>query len=341
MKYIPRIPLPTFAFLMLFSAEFTYYLLILQTGIVEYHHSLLSEVWMVPAGGMIGILLSIGAYPRRRWLMPSLLFVQLLLSFSYASANGWELFLLGLISGLTAPMLIALVPRLWVVAVALAFSYLFGTWVFDVPAIDRTSIAVSLSAVALGASFLGDMRPAKCGSGTVSLYSMGNIFLWLLLDAALFETLSRDAVMHLWGEEGFAFPIILFHLIGLAAAYGMRSYRHNDALLLGLFAFAYATYASGSQAWLCVVYPFVISYYNVVIMEKLIRLPYTKVAMASLSLWAASGLGLLIALSHTFAIAWTVLGLLFVNYMAQSTGFRALFSLGKGFPLIPDKRSAL
>ncbi|WP_201352867.1 hypothetical protein [Hydrogenimonas urashimensis] len=325
MKYIFSVPLSTVAFLLLFSAEFGYYLLILQTGIVQYHHSILSEIWTMPVGGMVGLVWSVKLYPNRHWLMPSLLFLQLILSLYYASANELALFLLGLISGLTAPILIAMVPRLWVAVVALAFSYIFSTYVFDVPAIDRTFIALLLSAVAFGASLLSDVQTEAGKHGTVSFHDLRNIFLWLLLDATLFETLSRDVVMHLWGDEGFVFTIIVFHLVGLVVAYHMRSHRHNNALLLVFFALTYVAYASGSRYSLSVIYPFVISYYNVVILAKLIHLPYPKIAVASSSLWAASGLGLLIALSHTFVIAWIVLAALFFNYVADMVRKKPIF----------------
>jgi len=277
---------------------------------------------MVPAGGMIGILLSVLVYKDRQWLIPFLLFSQLLLSVEYAEANGLELFLLGLISGLTAPMLIAGVQSLWVVVIALALSYTFGTYVFDVQAIDRTGIALGLSLLAFAASLFSGIGRARRVKGNVSLYSMGNIFLWLLLDAALFETLSRDAVMQLWGESTFTWVIILFHLIGLAAAFRLRHWKYNDAALLGLFIITYLTYTFGSQTGLSLVYPFVISYYNVIILSKLIRLPYVQLSLMSLSLWAASGLGLFIALSHTFAFAWAVLALLAWNYGNKRGAFK-------------------
>ena len=305
----------TFAFLLLFAAEFTYYLLILQTGIVEYHHSIISEIWMVPVGGMLGIISSVFLVKERHWLIPFLLLAQLLLSFDYAVANGFELFLLGIISGLTAPMLIARIEKFWTVVISLAFSYAFGTYVFDTPAIDRTDIAVLLSLVALSASLFSRMQYHHKKKGALSLYSMGNVFLWLLLDAALFETLSRDTVMHLWGEASFTWIIILFHSIGLFIAFRFRNSKQNDIVLLGLFLLTYLTYESASQIALSIVYPFVISYYNVNILRKLMRLSYINLAVVSLSLWGASGLGLLIALSDTFSIAWIILFFLAANYI--------------------------
>jgi hypothetical protein len=276
---------------------------------------MISEIWMVPAGGMIGIISSVFLVKERHWLIPFLLLAQLLLSFDYAVANGFELLLLGIISGLTAPMLIARIEKLWVVVISLALSYTFGTYVFDIAAIDRTDMALLLSLVALSASLFSKMHWNKHKEGVLSLYSMGNVFLWLLLDAALFETLSRDTVMQLWGDESFTWTIILFHTIGLMVAFGLRNSKHNDKVLLGLFLVTYMTYASASQTALSIVYPFVISYYNVIILRKLITLSSVNLAVVSLSLWGASGLGLMIGLSHTFLIAWVVLFLLAVNYV--------------------------
>lgn len=310
----------TYAFLLLFAAEFTYYLLILQTGIVTYHHSVLSQIWMVPAGGMLGIVLSVLVHNKRAWFLPLLLLVQLILSLDYADANALELFGLGLISGLTAPMLLFRIDRLWVAVAALALSYAFGTAMFHVEAINRTGIALFLTLLALGASFFAAMGETKrADKRNISLFTMAKIFVWLLLDAALFETLSRDAVMHLWGNETYTPILIVSHLVGVAVAYHLHDWKRTDAVLLLLFVMTYAAYSSGSSLVLSLVYPFVISYYNVIILDKFRKLHYLPLALMSLSLWGASGLGLLIALSHSFFIAWIVL-LLLAGMVAAELG---------------------
>ncbi len=299
------------AFLVLFAAEFTYYLLILQTGVVAYHHSALSEIWMMPAGGIAGIVLSVWAFPQRNRFMPWLLALQLVLSADYAHAGVMVLFVLGILSGLTAPLLLYRMNTLAVAVTGLGLSYVTGTMLFHIEAAERTWIAVLLSAVALIASlFAKSGQERKSCENNVTLYTMATVFLWLLLDAALFETLSRDALMHLWGEHEYVWTIILFHLIGLVVAYRMRQWSHNDLALVILFVMAYAAYSSGDKTVLSVVYPFVISYYNVAILHKLIRMGYLPLAVVSLSLWGASGLGLLIALGHLFTAAWILLGLL-------------------------------
>ncbi|MDM5271587.1 hypothetical protein PGH07_05320 [Sulfurovum sp. zt1-1] len=304
-------------FLFLFASEFTFYLLILQTGIVEYHHSDLLQVWMVPTGGILGIIASIFLYQKRRWLIPPLLLLQLFLSLHYASANGIELFLMGLISGLTAPMLIARIDRLWLAVLALALSYTYGTYYFSVPAVERTSIAFFLSAVAFGASLFSQIDLKKQSTRFISLYGAGAIFLWLLLDAALFESLSRNEIMHIWGEHSYTLNIIAFHVLGLIAAYKAREYKHNDAVMVALFFLAYSAYASGWQWMLSLIYPFVISYYNVIILKELMKLPYALLAVMALSLWGASGMGLLIALKGSFYVAWALWFILLLTYIAK------------------------
>ncbi len=306
------------AFLFLFAAEFTFYLLILQTGIVEYHHSVMAEIWMVPVGGILGIMMSIFLHKERQWLIPFLLFFQLLLSFNYSHASTLELFLLGLISGLTAPILISRINLFWVAVAALAVSYTYGTYYFNVPAFQRTDIALFLSAVALGTSLFTKMQDLKKSTTTISLYSAGSIFLWLLLDASLFETLSRNTVMFLWGDHTFTWIIIVFHLIGLVAAYIAKDWKHNNSLILALFVLTYALYSMHWQWGLSIVYPFVISYYNVIILRVLMHLSYRLLAVMALSLWVASGLGLLTALSGSFSIAWVTLTLLAVINLGKT-----------------------
>ena len=289
---------------------------------------------MIPAGGILGILSSLFIDREKRWVVPLLLLFQLILSIHYATANSFELFLLGFISGLTAPVLIARINTFWVAAGALALSYTFGTYMFDIEASNRTDIALFLSLLAFVASLFPHTVSKTLKNTPLPLYETSNIFLWLLLDAALFETLSRDSVMHLWGESQFTWMIILFHIIGLVVAYILRDYKRNDRVLLILFALTYSTYASGWQSALCVVYPFVISYYNVIILRKLYRLSYDNLAFVSLALWGASGLGLFIALSHMFVIAWMTWLLLCISCIwHKQTKFNMLLDISILNPL--------
>ena len=323
-----KITMADIAFLFLFGAEFSYYLLILQTGIITYHHSHLSEIIMMPVGGIVGIALSTTQHRNRKRIFPTLLALQLFISLDYAQAGAFELFVLGIISGMTAPMLIYRIDKLWVAVSALGLSYSFGTTAFHIAASERMPIAVLLSIVAFGSALVADIqRTKKLSPHTTSLYTVGSIFLWLLLDAALFETLLRDGAMHLWGVSYFTWIIILFHSIGLAVAYLMRGWRYTDMTLVLLFVTAYSTYTTGDRLILSIVYPFVISYYNVTILYRLKSMRYLPLAIVSITLWTASGLGLMIALSHLFIVAWILLGILAGTVLFRSMNLKLPFNL--------------
>ena len=309
----PKAYMANIAFLLLFAAEFSYYLLILQTGIVEYHHSHILEIIMMPIGGVLGIVLSTVLYKERGRLFPLILALQFFISLDYAGAGAIELFILGIISGITAPMLIYRIDKLWIAVGALALSYFFGTLSFHILAVDRMPIALVLSAVAFVSTLFADMNKAKKPhTDKITVYSAGSIFLWLLLDSALFETLLRDSSMHIWGIPSFTWIIIVFHGIGLVVAYLLRVWRYVDVTMVVLFIAAYFAYSVGDRLMLSIIYPFVISYYNVTILYRLKSMHYLPLCIVSLSLWAASGIGLMIALAHLFVVAWVVLGILAV-----------------------------
>ena len=338
MNDIIKSQLNQFAFLFLFASEFTFYLLILQTGVVESHNSNIFQTWMLPVGGIIGIISSIFLFKKRKWFIPSVLLIQILLCEEYINSNGIELFLFGLISGLTAPILIASIDKLWLAVLALALSYVYGTTHFDTPAIDRTSIGIFLSTVAFIASLFSQVDYKTKTIRAVSLYSAATIFLWLLLDSALFETLSRDRVMHIWGEHMYLLNIIVSHLLGLFAAYKAREYKHNDFVMLGLFFLSYSIYAEGWQLGLSLVYPFVISYYNVTILKEFMKLSYSVLALMTLSLWVASGMGLLIAVEHTFYLAWLFLFVLFFTFISKKNIIKLTTYIKISMPwILPSK----
>ena len=152
------------------------------------------------------------------------------------------------------------------------------------------------------------------------------VFLWLLLDAALFETLSRDTLMHLWGCDTYRWHIILFHSLGLLAAYALRRWRHTNIAMIVLFLFAYTAYSMHNREMLSIVYPFVISYYNVAILYRLMHLGYLPLAVVSLGMWGASGLGLFIALLQVFTAAWIILALLAVVVLFKALHTRLFFT---------------
>jgi len=300
------------AFFSLFSMEFSYYLLILQTGLVEVHGSQLSEIWMLPFGGTLGILSTIFLYHKRALLVPSLLFLQLLISLNYSNLNGLEMFILGVISGVTAPLLIARIDNLLIAVGGLALSYLIGTEYIFVAASQREDIAIVLSLFALVASLMSKLGKERVEYGSKNIFQGVLIFFWIFLDSALFETLSRDAVMAIWANGDFTLHIMIFHLFGVVAAYKFRDFKHNNTLMVLLFTAAISAYMFGEQNSLSIIYPFVISYYNVIILNAFMKFNYPSLAILALGLWIASGAGLIVALSHSFGYIWIAVSVLLI-----------------------------
>jgi hypothetical protein len=122
--------------------------------------------------------------------------------------------------------------------------------------------------------------------------------LWILLDSNLFETLSRHEGLRIWGNM--TYTIITFHLLGLAAGYyvKLKEYMHHMVIAV-LFVGSYTLSYMEASVLLAVVYPFTISYYNVIVFTSLTKvaslkeLSYIMVFVG----WFASGAGLGLALS--------------------------------------------
>jgi len=124
--------------------------------------------------------------------------------------------------------------------------------------------------------------------------------LWVFLDSALFETLSRDMFIPIW-RGGYSNEIISFHILGVIVAlfYKMRK-REKEFFILSLFALSYLLFFLQEALLLSVVYPFVISYYNVVILQNLTKVKdFRMIALSMIFIgWIASGAGLLVALEN-------------------------------------------
>ena len=86
------------------ASELCYYLLIAQTGIVEYFSSNLFLIAPLPVGGVIGSLLI--SYINVKNKVTLFLIAQLILSFIYPNYNFLTLFILGFIVGSMAPRVI-------------------------------------------------------------------------------------------------------------------------------------------------------------------------------------------------------------------------------------------
>ncbi len=182
---LANISFATLAFVLLFFTETSYYLLILQTGIVDYFHSDITQIWMIPLGGILGIL-TIVTVQNRSLIVSIALAFQTLLMFLYPHFNGYMLFILGFLSGLVAPYLIFQLQTLNEIVVILALAYLLGTFAINIAPEQRGELAIVLSLVALFASYF--VIPISKKDSEIELKPYFTIFFWLVLDATLFES---------------------------------------------------------------------------------------------------------------------------------------------------------
>lgn len=295
------------ALVLLLGFELSYYLLIVQTGITEHYDSNLITLFPLFIGGVVGTLLSGLTWGKITNPMHKIfiaLVLQLVLSFLYPHYNLFTLFLLGLCVGLMAPLSIYLFKehQRRELLVALAIAYTVGTYGFTSFTEQREWMAIVFSTIVLVSAIL--LRHYKVEqSNQVSRPYLAYIplMLWILLDSNLFETLSRHAVLNIWSEK--TYTIILFHLIGLLVAFLVRvKEREQHFIIALLFAASYAFSYFECKLGLSIVYPFTISYYNVIVFitltkeRRLQKLSYLMVFIG----WVASGLGLALALSKIF-----------------------------------------
>lgn len=228
--------------------------------------------------------------------------LQLGLSFMYPNYNVFTLALLGISVGLMAPLGVYLFKEKQQkeLLFALAIAYTVGTYSFTSFADGREWMAVVFTVVALSAVLvLKDyevQRDEK--SVSYSFVSYLPLMLWILLDSNLFETLSRHEGLMIWSE--FTYCIIAFHLLGLLGAAFIRIKKvHQHVLIALLFLASYGVSYLQLPLVLAMVYPFTISYYNVIVFTalsketSLSKLAYMMVFIG----WIASGLGLTLALS--------------------------------------------
>lgn len=282
------------ALIILFFTETSYYLLILQTGIVEYYHSNLSQIWMIPVGGVLGIS-TIATLKYRQQVVSIALVVQTILMLSYPHFNGGMLFILGFSSGLIAPYLIYQLHSLIQVVVALALAYLLSTFAITILPESRGILALALSLVAFF-SFQW-VSPQTKSKKAVLNRGYSELFLWLVLDASLFELLSRSSVA-IWKNEHFVLLIAFSHLLGLLLAYRFHNSKYNSLTIMGLFILSYLFFSLKMQYPLALVYPIVISYYNVMVLKRFMNLSFEQLSFASLGLWSSAGMGLFVSLYY-------------------------------------------
>ncbi len=281
------------------ASELCYYLLIAQTGVVEYFSSNLFLIAPLPIGGIIGSLLVSYIKIDFKNKISLFLTIQLLMSFLYPNFNMLTLFILGFAVGSLAPLIINEIKKtsLLELGLALSVSYVTGTLLFNYEVEARGIIAITLTTITLLASrFLPTNEPIKKSNQEFALLMM---VLWVFLDSALFEALSRDITISIW-RDGFTFQIALFHVIGVFCALFFKIEKNQKSLLiLTLFAASYLFYFLREGFILSIVYPFVISYYNVVILQTIAKKDFKTITFYMIFIgWMASGAGLFVALSN-------------------------------------------
>ena len=281
------------------ASELCYYLLIAQTGVVEYFSSNLFLIAPLPIGGVIGSLLVSYIKIDFRNRISLFLTIQLIMSFLYPNFNMYTLFILGFAVGSMAPLIINEVKKtsLLELGLALSISYVTGTLLFNYEVEQRGIIAIILTSIALIASRLLPKNEAIEKSN--QNFPLLMMVLWVFLDSALFESLSRDITISIW-RDGYTFQIALFHVVGVFCALFFKIEQNQKALfILTLFALSYLFYFLREGFILSIIYPFVISYYNVVILQTISKKDFKTITFYMIGIgWMASGAGLFVAITN-------------------------------------------
>ena len=289
------------AALILFVAfELLYYLLIAQTGIVEYFHSDMTQIIYLPVGGVLGAVFVMFCTLSRKTLLLGLLAVQTLITFFYPDFSHLALFILGLSVGGIAPLLVYHLKQQkhFDMGIALIIAYSVGTFLFTYAPASRLYLGLSFSVLAFLSVWVLKRSKQIDANEPYKYIQLATMSLWVFFDSALFETLSRDSVIPIWRGE-YTVEIIVFHILGVLGAYYIPVGKKLQAgVILALFSISYVLYFTQHALVLSVVYPFVISYYNVVILQHLIRIKdFRQIGISMIMIgWVASGAGLMVAL---------------------------------------------
>lgn len=281
--------------------ELCYYLLIAQTGIVEYFASNLLLIAPLPLGGIIGSLLSYSFKINPAHKIILFVSIQLLVSFFYPNFSIPMLFILGISVGALAPLIINELKKASSIELgfALAISYTLGTSLFTYDVTLRMPLAVGLSLLVLIASLLLPNQNRIKTISSKETFTLFTMTLWIFLDSALFESLSRNSTISIW-REGYTLFIISFHILGVIAALYFRIEKNQkELLIIVLFALSYLFYFIQEAFILSIIYPFVISFYNVIILQTLLQKDLKTLSIYMIFIgWIASGTGLFIALQN-------------------------------------------
>lgn len=301
------------------SSQLLYYLLIAQTGVVGVFHSHIHDLFTLPIGGVLGSIIS--ALWRHHSLKQELYFlfgIQMMISWFYPNYSLGILLVLGFVVGYTTPLLLYLFrsQSKLQLSLGLAIAYAVGTTLYTYPFEQRGNIAIVLPLISLAA--LRFSKLSNTLDSTKKPFSwaiLGVMMLWIFADSALFETLARSGDMDIWSE--YTLLIITSHLAGVFLAYRYGGeLMHQTRHIWVLFALSYLLYWIQKPIVLAVVYPIVISYYNVLLFQALIRL--ADIRLIGLSMvgvgWIAASAANGIALGHQLWIAAIVLGLFALLY---------------------------
>jgi len=301
------------------SSQLLYYLLIAQTGVVGVFDSQIQDFFTLPIGGVIGSLLS--AYWRHYGIRTELCFlfgVQVILSWFYPSYSLGVLLVLGFVIGYTTPLLLYLFgsQSKLQLALGLAIAYAVGTALYTYPFAERGGIAIVLpliSVIALRYARLPHIPHSK--NSRIDWLTVGVMMLWIFADSALFETLSRSKEMDIWSD--YKLLIIVSHLAGVFLAYRTRgALLSRTRIIWVLFMISYLFYWLKIPVALAVIYPIVISYYNVLLFQSLIRIGDIRtIALSMVGVgWIAASVANAVALQQQLWIGAAALGVFSVVY---------------------------
>ena len=312
------------ALILFIASELCYYLLIAQTGIVESFNSNIFAIVPLPIGGIIGSVICFKWQLESENKIKFFLLLQLFVTLFYPYLSNILLFVLGISVGALAPLLIHELKKAtyFHLGVALALSYAVGTFLFTSNPLERMPLAMILTSIALVCTFFLPQKMVK--KEYAQHFPLIIMSLWIFLDSALFETLSRDVSISIW-RDGFTVEIILFHLVGVMAGFYMRYEKEQQGLfILLLFALSYLFYFINEPLLLSIVYPFVISYYNVCILQTIMHKSLKQIAVFMVFIgWIASGGGLFIALEHSIIFVPIIfIVILFIMMNAQKKSIK-------------------
>lgn len=301
------------------SSQLLYYLLIAQTGVVGAFDSHIQNLFTLPIGGVIGSVLS--AYWRHHSIKLELCFlfgIQVMLSWFYPNYSLGILLVLGFVIGYTTPLLLYLFSSQSKLHLAfgLAISYAVGTALYTYPFMQRGGIAIMLPLISVIALRFAHLPPIPHALDKgVDRKMVAVMMLWIFADSALFETLSRSVEMDIWSR--YTLLIITSHLAGVFLAYRYGGAFMSQTRVIGaLFIISYSLYWLHAPIVLAIVYPIVISYYNVLLFQALIRIGNVRlIALSMIGVgWVSASAANAVALYHQLWIVIAVLGVFSVVY---------------------------